>query len=146
MTRTQTFLVILLRIAVGWFLLYQGIVAIFNPGWSILPLVQPAHTFPQFYAAVTQANVLMYVTYLIKGLFIIAGLSLILGILVRIGALLGILVTLFFYFPTLAFPYSGTGYYIIDPHLLVAIVLAYLFVVKAGEFFGLGKLLHFSRY
>ena len=146
MTRSQKLLVIFLRMAVGWFLLYQGITAILNPDWSLLPFIQPAYTFPEFYASISAQDILPYITYLVKGLFVISGALLIAGLFVRIGAFLGIILMLFFYFPGLSFPYVGSGYYIIDNNLLLAILLAYLFVIRAGEFFGLGTMFRFSRY
>jgi thiosulfate dehydrogenase [quinone] large subunit len=145
MTRSQKLLVILLRMAVGWYLLYQGIVA-FNPNWSLAPYIANPHTFPNFYASIAQHGTLTYIEFLIKGMFILAGALLIGGIFVRIGALIGMALMLFFYFPLLAFPYVGPGYYLIDEHLLIAILLAYLFAIRAGEFFGIGTMFKFSRY
>lgn len=146
MSKSQKIFVILLRMAMGWFLLYQGISAILNSAWTIEPLITSAKTFPEFYASVLDPGVLPYVTYMIKGLYILSGALLLLGIFVRIGALVGMMVMLFFYFPRLAFPYVGEQFYIVDTHLLITVVLAYLFAIRAGEFFGLGTFFKFSRY
>jgi thiosulfate dehydrogenase [quinone] large subunit len=145
---TKLFL-ILLRVAVGWFFLYQGITAILDPQWSVLPFISHAHTFPDFYTSVSDPVTASYMSYLIKGLYVLIGALIVSGLFVRIGALLGALIMLFFYFPLLQFPYvtyAGSVYYIVDYHLVMVILLLYLFAARAGEVFGLGTLFKFSRY
>jgi thiosulfate dehydrogenase (quinone) large subunit len=145
-TKGSKLFLILLRVVVGWFFLYQGITMILNPQWSLLPFIQNAQTFPDFYAALTASTLIPYINYLFKGLYILIGGLLILGLFVRPAALLGALIMLFLYFPLLKFPYVDSVYYIVDQHLVMVFVLMYLFAVRAGEFFGLGSMFHFSRY
>jgi thiosulfate dehydrogenase [quinone] large subunit len=145
---TKLFL-ILLRVAVGWFFLYQGITAILDPQWSVLPFISNAHTFPDFYMSMSDSITASYISYLIKGLYVLIGACIVSGLFVRVGAFLGALIMLFFYFPLLQFPYvryADVTYYIVDYHLMMAILLIYLFAARAGEVFGLGTLFKFSRY
>lgn len=145
---TKLFL-ILLRIAVGWFFLYQGITAILDPQWSILPFIANAQTFPDFYRAFADFMTASYMSYIVKGLYVIVGVLIISGLFVRIGAFLGALLMLFFYFPLLQFPYvryANVTYYIVDYHIVMVILLLYLFAARAGEVFGLGTMFKFSRY
>ncbi len=146
MSRSAKLFIILIRIAVGWYFLYQGIIAILNSSWSILPYIKDAHTFTGFYSYLAHSTLLPYLSYSIKGLFIIIGALLILGIFVRIASLLGALLMLFFYFPLLHFPYVSGTFYIIDEHAVMILLLLYLGAIRAGEFFGLGSMFRFSRY
>ena len=144
--RKPKLFIALLRIAVGWLFLYKGVLAIKDSSWSVLPFIKDAQTFPEFYAIVSAQPLLTYVTYSAKGIFIIAGVLLILGVGVRIASFLGVLLMSFFYFPILNFPRVGTSYYIVDEHLIYAIILLYLFAFNKKESFGLGSLFKSSRY
>lgn len=141
MTRMQTVTLVALRIAVGWFLLYQGIIAIITPSWSILPMIKNAHTFSPFYASIGNSSTAALAGYVITGLFILVGALLILGLFVRIAALLGIGLMLFFYFPLLAFPKIGNSGYVVNEHLIIALTLLLLYFMRAGEYFSLGKII-----
>ncbi len=145
MQRPKLFIA-LLRIALGWLFLYQGVTALMHSDWSILPYIKDAQTFHWFYVMVSSQPFLLYVTYIIKGIFVISGGLLILGIWTRVASFLGILLMLFFYFPLLNFPHVGTSYYLVDDHLIYLMILLYLFTVRSNEFFGLGSLFRFSRY
>lgn len=139
-------LIALLRIALGWLILYQGIVAWTDASWSLAPYVQNARTLPGFYEAVLSPTVLPVAAIIVKSLFVLVGALLIIGIFARLAAFLGILLMVFFYLPLLRFPYVGTSRYIVDEHVVYALVLGYLFVARAGEYFGLGTLFRRSRY
>ncbi len=146
--RKPKLFIALLRIAVGWLFLYQGVLAIQNSSWSLLDKIKDAKTFPDFYNLISANPIfLQYATYAAKGIFIISGVLLILGIGVRIASFLGILLMAFFYFAILNFPRVGTSYYIVDEHLIYIIILLYLLVFsKKKESLGLGSLFRSSRY
>jgi thiosulfate dehydrogenase [quinone] large subunit len=145
MSRSSKLILILLRISVGWYFLYQGIVTILNPEWTILPYIKDPGTFSNFYLYLARPDILPYVSYLVKGLFVLIGAFLIIGLFVRVFGLLGTILQLFFYFPLLHFPYAGS-YYIVNQELLVALLVLYLVLIRAGEFFGMGTMFKFSRY
>lgn len=150
MNKTTKLALILLRIATGWYFLYQGIVAITNPAWSITSLLpKNATMFPEFYAYILTPSVLPYISYLVKGTLLLIGALIAIGVFVRVAALLGMVLVLFLYLPTLNFPYvvnAGVTYYIVDPHFILLLILVYLFFARAGEYFGLGTFFKFSRY
>jgi thiosulfate dehydrogenase [quinone] large subunit len=136
----------LLRIALGWVFLYQGIVAFRTPSWSVAPFITNAQTFPAIYAWVLQPQYLTMVSIAVKGIFVLVGVLLVVNAWARIASLLGILLMLFFYFPLLHFPYVGTSYYVVDEHAIFAFILAYLFVTRANEGFSIRNMFRFSRY
>lgn len=146
MNRKPKLFIVLLRVAAGWFLFYQGISAMLNSGSTILPLIKNPGTFPQFYAYVSSPSIVLSLSYIIKGALIVIGAMIILGLFVRLATLIGTTIVLFFYFPLLTFPYVTGGYYIVDGHIIFALVLLYLYAARAGEYFGLGTMFRVSRY
>jgi len=140
------FFIIFLRISMGWLFLYQGIQAIVNPAWNIVPLIQNATTFPGLYTYILSPDILPLTLYVLRGLYILVGICCVLGIFVRPAALLGMLVSAFFYFPRLNFPYVGDMHYIVNEYFIYFLVFGYLFMSRAGEFFGFGSFFKVSRY
>jgi thiosulfate dehydrogenase [quinone] large subunit len=133
MKKSKLFIV-LLRMVIGWIFLYQGIIAFTSPGWSLVPFIQPAHTFPEFYNAVLQAPILTYATYAVKIFYVVLGVLLMIGVAVRLASFFGVLLMLFFYFPLLNFPYLRDGGYIVDYHIVYALILMYfLFAHSHGH-------------
>lgn len=146
MTRSAKFITILIRIAVGWLFFYQGIIEILKSNWSLSESISEKGLFPHFYGSLLHSSLLPYLSYAVKGLFVIIGLLLILGLFVRIVSFIAILLILFMYFPLLHGPHIGTYYYIVDDHIVLILALLFLFIIRAGEYFGLGTLFRFSRY
>lgn len=139
-TKVSKIFLALLRVAVGWFLLYQGITAFLDPEWSIKPMIRNADTFAEFYDPIEESDYLTYISYAFKGLYVVIGALILLGIYVRPAALVGVVMMVFLYFPLLEFPYVDKDYYLVDQHLLLAITLLYLYAERAGDVFGLGTI------
>ena len=146
MSRFSKLCIILLRVAVGWYLLYMGISAMMQPAWSIIPYIQNAGTFNSFYSILNDPAYSVALSYVIKGLLIVSGALIMIGLFVRIASLVACVVMLFFYFPLLRFPSAGDGYYIVNNYLIIALTSLYLYAVRAGEYFGFGSMFKFSRY
>lgn len=136
----------LLRISLGWVFLYQGIVAFRTAGFTVLPFIKNAGTFSYFYNWVGQASNIGTISLVVKILFILVGALLVLNAWAKIVSLVGIALMLFFYFPLLHFPYVGETYYIINEHIIFALILAYFFVTKPNDGLSLGNMFSFSRY
>jgi len=89
----------LLRIAIGWHFLYEGLVKLLNPNWSSAPfLFESTWIFSGFFKSLAaNPNLLSIVDFLnIWGLILI-GTGLFLGLLTRPAAISGAIL-LFFYF------------------------------------------------
>lgn len=123
----------------GWLFLYAGITKILDPKWSASGYIKGAKVFPQFYNYLLQPNVLPIVNFLNEWGLTLIGASLILGILVRYSAPLGVLLMLLYYFPILQFPYPNPHSYIVDEHIVYALVLIYLAAAKAGTTWGVDR-------
>lgn len=126
-----------LRLALGWLMLYAGWTKIIDPTWNAAGYLKAAKTFPGFYHWLIQPNLLPIVNFANEWGLALLGISLILGIFVRCSSILGAALMLLYYFPVLVFPKIGTTSYIVDDHVIYALVLLVFAAWKAGRVWGL---------
>lgn len=138
-TKLQKALVLSMRIMLGWVFLYAGYRQIFlTENWSAAGFLKDAKTFQDFYALFSSPEVVPYVSVLVKWGHLLIGLSLVTGLMVRISASFGALLMIMYYFPRLDFPYvTNVQNFIIEYHLVYALVLVFLAAVHAGRIWGL---------
>ena len=130
------FSLFLLRIAIGWLFLYSGITKILNPEWSSAGYLVAAKTFPSFYKMLAGSEYLDWVNFInMWGQAIIGGM-LILGIGVFLASLGGLVMMLLYYFPVLEFPRIGLHSYIVDEHIIYALVFLVFIFFSAGQYLG----------
>jgi thiosulfate dehydrogenase [quinone] large subunit len=129
----------LLRIAIGWLFFYAGITKVLNPAWSPAGYLGAPKMFPEFYAFLASPNILPITTFLSQWGLTVIGAALILGIFMRPAGVMGALMMLLFYFPVLDFPYPNDHSYIVDEHIIYALVLLLLNALSAGSSWSLGK-------
>jgi thiosulfate dehydrogenase (quinone) large subunit len=146
MSKLSTFFIVLLRVSLGWYFLYWGIVAFTTTHWSIAPLIQNAHTFPDFYAAFSTPEMLGMLNTGFKVLLVVVGACLILGLFVRIVALIGAAIMIFLYFPMLNFPQVGTHQLIVNDYFIYAVALLYLYAARAGDYMSVRSLMRFHHH
>jgi len=132
-------LVVVLRILLGWVFLYAGMRQIFfTDAWSAGGFLKGAKTFTDFYAWFAQPAIAPIASFAVKWGHLLIGLSLIAGLLVRVSAPIGALLMLLYYFPRMEFPYvDGPNQFLVEYHLVYAVVLVYLAAVHAGRAWGL---------
>jgi len=141
MKKGQKISLFILRIATGWMMFYAGITKILDPEWSAVGYLQGAKTFPDFFQWFLQPNILPITNFINEWGLTLLGLSLIFGVAVRLSGVLGALLMLLYYFPVLDFPYIAPYSYIIDDHIIYALVLILLSTMRAGRTWGLDGLL-----
>lgn len=127
---------LLLRLAMGWLMFYAGITKVLDPEWTAAGYGASAKTFTGFYQWIISPANIGWIDSVNQWGLTLLGISLILGIGVRFSSTLGVLLMVFYYFPVLEFPYVGHGY-IVDDHIIYALVLTLLATVRAGRYFGL---------
>ena len=137
MTQFQKISLFLLRVSLGWLMLYSGINALTTPGWSAAGYLKGAKTFVVFYQWLLQPNILPITNFMNEWALTLLGVSLILGVFVRFSAPLGAILMLLYYFPILAFPYPNAHAFIVDEHIIYAFALLLLAAVGAGRVWGL---------
>ena len=125
----------------GWIMLYAGLTKVFNPNWSAAGYLGSAKTFAGFYGWFLQPNVLPFTNFLNEWGLTLLGVSLITGALVKYSGYLGALLMLLYYFPVLVFPKIGAHSYLVDDHVIYALVLILFSVYRTGEYWGLDGIL-----
>lgn len=145
MTKFQKIAIFLLRVSMGWVYLYAGSKLLLNPSNSAAGYLQGAKTFTGIYHWLAGSDIVSVITFINEWALFLLGVSLVLGIFVRWSSILGAILMLLFYFPVLQFPYIGTTSFIIDEHIVYALVLILLGALGAGHIWGLDKFFSKSK-
>lgn len=133
----KKFFFFLTRVSLGWIMLYSGITKILDPKWSAKGYVLGSKTFPELYQWFASDQILPVINLLNAWGMALIGLSLVLGFFVKFSAPFGALLMLLYYFPALDFPMASKNYYIIDFHIIFALVFILLIILDAGKYWGL---------
>ncbi len=146
-TGSQLSLLVILRIAIGWHFLFEGLTKIFNPGWSSIGyLLDSQGLFSgMFHAMAANPSVVATIDFLnIWGLTAI-GLGLILGFLTQIATVAGIVILAFYYLshpPFIGLEYAVPGegnYFVVNKTLIEMITLWALYLFPTGKLIGLDR-------
>lgn len=130
MTQAQRISLFLLRISSGWLFLYAGITKVLDPEWSASGYLKGAKAFAWFYDWLLQPNILLIVNFVNEWGLTLLGLSLILGIFVRLSSILGATLMVLYYLPILDFPYPNPHAYLVDEHIIYALVLVFFASIR----------------
>jgi len=136
-TKFQQISIVLLRLATGWLMLYAGLKKVLDPTWSAIGYLNSAKTFPGFYHWLAQPNILPTINFINEWGLTLLGISLIIGLFVRLSSILGAILMVLYYFPVLTFPYIKPNSYLVDEHIIYALILVYFAAVRAGRIWGL---------
>lgn len=137
MSSSQKWALLILRLTLGWMMLYAGWVKIISGTFSAAGYLNNASTFSGFYKWLASESLIGPVSFINEWALLLLGVSLILGIGVRLSATLGAVLMLFYYFPVLKFPYPNAHSYIVDEHIIYAAGLLILAAFRAGRIWGL---------
>ena len=137
MDKFQKISLFALRFSMGWLFFYAGITKVLDPAWSAAGYLTSAKTFSVFYIWLAQPGFLQFINFINEWGLTLLGVSLILGIAVRLSSGFGVLLMLLYYFPVLDFPYPNPHSYLVDEHIVYALVLTYFATVRAGRVWGL---------
>lgn len=139
MNKYAKIFLVLLRLAAGWLFLYSGFTKIADPSWSAAGLLTHASTFSGFYSWLASPELISITNFVNEWGQLLLGVSLILGVFIRLSSILGAVLMLLYYFPALKFPYPNEHSYIVDEHIIYALVLLLLASLSAGKIFGLAN-------
>ncbi|TFH22610.1 MAG: DoxX family membrane protein, partial [Bacteroidia bacterium] len=144
-----TYLVMtILRVAIGWHLLYEGLTKLLNPDWTAAGYLQSA-TGPlagMFQGMAENVTLLALVNVLNTWGLLLIGLGLFLGLFTRISQVAGMALLLLYYLshpPVFSEPgfFREGSYFIISKDLLEILALLVLMFFPTGQFLGLDGLL-----
>lgn len=140
---------IILRIIIGWYFLYEGLVKLMNPDWSAENFLSGTRGFLSgvFQTMASQPAVLEVVDFLNVWGLILIGLGLFLGFFARIAVYAGILLLFFYYvayppFQGLNFGTVQEGHYLlINKNFIIMLTLIVLALFPRTLNIGLWNLL-----
>lgn len=143
----QLFSLVLLRVLIGWHLLYEGVVKVMDPSWSSGDFLSNARgPLAGLFHHLTSDNTLLYIVDIVNEWGLIAiGLSLILGFFTRVGIVSGIFLLLLYYLANPPFLGVSPGansegsYLIVNKNLIEAGGLLVLFVFRSSHLYGLDR-------
>lgn len=153
MAKYKSVTLLLLRMMIGWHLLYEGLTKLFTPAWSAEGFLNGSYGFLSglFHALVSNPTSIEIVNFLnIWGLVLI-GTGLFLGLFVRISAVSGIVLLLLYYFayPPFNVPHFLSNpeghYWIINRNLIEAIALFIVYLFPALDYSLLNFIKHFKQ-
>jgi len=138
----------ILRVAIGWHLLYEGLTKLLNPDWTAAGYLQSA-TGPlagMFQGMAENVSLLALVNVLNTWGLLLIGLGLFLGLFTRISQVAGMALLLLYYLshpPVFSEPgfFREGSYFIISKDLLEILALLVLMFFPTGQFMGLDGLL-----
>jgi thiosulfate dehydrogenase [quinone] large subunit len=146
---TQTIFLLLLRIVIGWHLLYEGLAKLLNLSWSSESyLMDSGGIFAGFFQSLASNPDVVNVVDLfnIWGLILI-GSALIIGLLVRPVSIAGIGLLALYYlshppllFHTYSMPAEG-NYFIVDKNLVELVSLCIVYIFPTGFIAGLDRII-----
>lgn len=142
----------LLRTAIGWHLLYEGIVKLYTPGWSAADYLSLSRwIFAPVFNWMAHSQFLGIVNILnIVGL-IIAGAGLMTGFFTRISSIIGAVLLILYYIsnpPLVGLDYgipSEGDYLIVNKNLIEFFALIVLSIFPTGRFIGLDRLIYIYK-
>jgi thiosulfate dehydrogenase [quinone] large subunit len=144
-TKMQGFVLVLLRILIGWHFLYEGVIKAYNPSWTSRGYLLSASILKPFFAWLASDSLISITDNLnIIGL-IAVGISLLVGIKVKWGCIGGVLLLLFYYLahpPLPGFPQgpSEGSYWIVNKNLVEMAALFVIYQFPLTYLFGLENL------
>ena len=148
-TNAQLSWLVILRVAIGWHFLYEGLVKLINPNWSSVGFLLDSGGFlgPFFQSLANNPGTVNIIDQLnIWGLILI-GLGLILGLFSRPACIFGIMLLAAYYlshppFTGLKYAVPNEGsYLIVNKNLVELIALAVLFVFPSSRHIGIDRLI-----
>ncbi len=149
--KKRTYMIMsILRVAIGWHFLYEGLTKLLNPEWTAAGYLQSA-TGPLaglYHALAANETILTFVNILNTWGLVLIGLGLFLGLFTRISQVAGIALLFMYYIshpPVLTEPgfFREGSYFFISKDFLEMLALVTLMFFPTGMFLGLDGL--FSR-
>ena len=148
-SKRQITILVILRVAIGWHFLYEGITKVLNPNWSSIGYLMDSKGCMSgiFHSMAQHSAVLAFTDFMNEWGLILIGLGLILGCFTRIAAYCGMLLLAMYYLshPPLtgliyALPSEGS-YLIVDKVFIEFFAMWVLALIPTGKYIGLDRLI-----
>jgi thiosulfate dehydrogenase (quinone) large subunit len=147
LTSCQTTWLVLLRVAIGWHFLYEGLIKLFNSSWTPFGYLMDSKGMfaPLYHAMAANPSVLKSVAFLNEWGLILIGAGLIVGLFTRVATWSGMLLLVFYYVshpPIIGLNYalpSEGSYFIIDKVVIEFLAMGVLALFPTGYAIGLDR-------
>ena len=144
-TNIQSTALIILRLIIGWHILFEGYSKLITANWSSMGFLRESKwILSGFSNWIISNNVILKIVDLLNTWGLIAiGIGLILGLFTRMAAISGAILLFMYYLnnpPLIGLEYSlptEGNYLIVSKTLIEAVALVVLFVFPTGKNFGL---------
>lgn len=138
MSATDKRFLVVLRLLMAWTFLYAASHQVLNPNFSVVGFLSHTKTFNGLFQIFTGPTIAPVMNFLVAYGHLAIGLSLLFGLLVRVSSLFGAAILMLYWMAHMDFPYiSDHNNFIVDFHIVYAVVLVYLSVKAAGQYYGL---------
>lgn len=145
---------VLLRIAIGWHFLYEGVSKVLNSNWSAIGYLLDSKGFMSglFHFMAQNPGILSAVNFLNEWGLILIGLGLILGCFTRVAAYAAMALLAMYYLshpPCIGFKYAlptEGNYFIIDKVFIEFLTAWVLALIPTGKYIGLDRLIYKSSF
>jgi len=128
---------LLFRLLMGWTFLYAAIHH-FGDGTFVEGFLSHTKTLHDVYVPLTAPAILPLLTFLVEYGHLLIGLSLISGLLVRVSVPFAIMMMVLYWSAHMDYPFiENHNNYLVDYHIVYALVLLVLMVKNAGHVWGL---------
>jgi uncharacterized membrane protein YphA (DoxX/SURF4 family) len=149
MSKPVAAVLLCLRLAIGWQLLYEGLVKLLTPGWTAAPYLLLSRGF--FHWLGSSPGLLRAVDFLNTWGLILIGIALILGVVTRVASASGIALLALYYLaqPPLIrtdyrIPVEG-HYLVVNTNLVELLALVIFLFLPAGALWGVDRLFRGRR-
>jgi thiosulfate dehydrogenase (quinone) large subunit len=152
-TNPQTFFLVALRILLGWYFLYEGLVKIANPDWSSFGYLMDSQGIfaGMFQSMASNTDVVTVIDWLNKWGLTFIGIGLLFGFLTQLALFFGMLLLVMYYLshPPLAsvsyvLPQEGS-YLWVNKTLIEIFAMAVLLVFPTSHIFGIDRFIFKSN-
>jgi thiosulfate dehydrogenase [quinone] large subunit len=137
---TERSFILIFRMLMAWTFLYaashQGM---FNPKFSVAGFLSGhTKTFHDLYAPLATPAADPILTFLVSNGHLLIGLSLLFGLMVRVSGACAVALLLMYWTAHMDWPFiENRNNFIIDYHIVYAVLCVYLIVKRAGHVWGL---------
>lgn len=146
MNKLQLTSLVILRMLIGWHLLYEGVVKLLNPNWSAAGYLSGSDSLFGLFSALGSSSALVgIVDFITVWVLVLAGLCLILGIFNKAASFGGIVLLAMFYlsYPPLpgfsgAMPAEGS-YILVNKNLIELFALMVVMAFPTTEEVGIAR-------
>lgn len=138
--------VVILRMLIGWHFLYEGIIKLYNPEWTSYGYLASAQgPLKQFFLAMTDPSIIIWVDALNVAALIIVGLTFTLGFFEKKGAIVAIGLLAMYYLAHPPFPWlpelnTEGNYWFVNKNLIELAACLVIYNLPTGDYFGLNRM------